>query len=127
MAANNAKVYCLGRSKEKTEAAISEFKSKTGNDKVFALICNLQDLQSVQDTAKQFLKLDTELNILVNNAGIYGTEFGLSKQGIEQQFATNYFAHVVLTELLLLKVNHLGLSMFRHLITLDPQESLMIQ
>ncbi len=37
----------------------------------------------------------------MNNAGILGVPFGLSVDGVEMHFATNYLGHFVLTNLLL--------------------------
>lgn len=42
-----------------------------------------------------------QLHLLMNNAGIMICPFGLSKDGIETQFATNLVAHFYLTTLLL--------------------------
>lgn len=43
----------------------------------------------------------SQLHVLLNNAGVMNCPFGLSKDGIETQFATNHVAHFYLTMLLL--------------------------
>ena len=62
---------------------------------------DLMDLTSVVAAAKHFLTLETALHGLVNNAGIMATPFGMTKDGHEAQWQTNYLAHWVLTEHLL--------------------------
>ena len=101
LARKGAAVYCFGRSAEKTNAAIEKIKKETGNDKVYFIQADLLDLVSMERAADQLLSQTKQLNILVNNAGIMSTPWGLSAQGIENQFATNHFAHAVLTNKLL--------------------------
>jgi retinol dehydrogenase 12 len=101
LARKGCKVYCLGRSKEKTMAAIDDIKRETGNEKIEFLEADLQDLDSVQEASEAFLRDSKDLHILVNNAGtlcvsnlgIMNCPYSLTKQGIESQFGTNHFAH----------------------------------
>ncbi|KAJ3686716.1 hypothetical protein LUZ61_015880 [Rhynchospora tenuis] len=65
---------------------------------------DLSSLKSVRAFAEEFLSKDLPLNILINNAGIMFCPFQLSKDGIEQQFATNHLGHFLLTNLLLEKM-----------------------
>ncbi|KAL4191474.1 hypothetical protein AMTRI_Chr07g80700 [Amborella trichopoda] len=62
---------------------------------------NLSSMASVRKFASEFNSMDLPLNILVNNAGVMGTPFQLSEDGIELQFATNHIGHFLLTNLLL--------------------------
>ena len=41
------------------------------------------------------------MDILVNNAGVSGLEFGKTQDNLETTYATNYFGHFLLTNLLL--------------------------
>ncbi|KAI8800114.1 hypothetical protein BJ742DRAFT_860307 [Cladochytrium replicatum] len=97
MAKKGAHVFVVGRSPEKTNAAVEEIKKASGNSKVEFLYADLMDLASVEKCADDFLAKNLPLHILVNNAGIMDAPFSLSKDGIESQFATNHFAHVLLT------------------------------
>ncbi|KAJ3122752.1 hypothetical protein HK100_011851 [Physocladia obscura] len=101
LAEKGAHVFCVGRSPEKTKAAIADIISKCGNSKVEFLQADLMDLASVESAANTFLARNLPLHILVNNAGIMFSPWALSNQGIESQFATNHFAHVVLTSKLM--------------------------
>ncbi|KAM1126789.1 hypothetical protein ACFX13_042718 [Malus domestica] len=69
--------------------------------KVDAMELDLSSLSSVRKFASDFNSSGLPLNILINNAGVMGTPFTLSKDKIELQFATNHAGHFLLTNLLL--------------------------
>ncbi|KAI9276394.1 hypothetical protein BY458DRAFT_472631 [Sporodiniella umbellata] len=89
------------RSEEKTLEAIEEIRQTTSNGKIEFIKLDLMSLESVTQFAKEFKSRYESLNILLNNAGVMMCPFGLSKDGIETQFATNHVAHHYLTMLLL--------------------------
>lgn len=62
---------------------------------------DLTDLSSVVAATVRFLSLETQLDGLVNNAGVLATPFEMTKDGHEAQWQTNYLAHWVLTTRLL--------------------------
>ena len=58
-------------------------------------------LDSVRQCAAKFLKRESKLNVLVNNAGIMmNPERGLTTDGFENQFGVNYVSHFLLFLLL---------------------------
>ncbi|KAH1206922.1 Short-chain dehydrogenase TIC 32, chloroplastic [Glycine max] len=71
------------------------------NAKVDAMELDLSSMISVRKFALEFISSGLPLNILINNAGIFGTPFKLSEDNIELQFATNHMGHFLLTNLLL--------------------------
>ncbi|KAL5173695.1 Short-chain dehydrogenase TIC 32, chloroplastic [Glycine soja] len=71
------------------------------NAKVDAMELDLSSMTSVRKFALEFISSGLPLNILINNAGIFGTPFKLSEDNIELQFATNHMGHFLLTNLLL--------------------------
>ncbi len=64
---HGAKVYLAARSKEKAETAIASLKEATGKEAIF-LELDLSSLSSVKKAADEFLRKETELHILFNNA-----------------------------------------------------------
>ncbi|KAL4922425.1 hypothetical protein BDW62DRAFT_207707 [Aspergillus aurantiobrunneus] len=67
---------------------------------------DLGSLAAVRDAAAKVMSWDDvpRIDVLVNNAGIMGTKFGLSPDGFENQFATNHLGHFLFTNLIIDKV-----------------------
>ena len=57
------------------------------------------------DLVREFAKGVTDVDLLVNNAGLMGPDFKLSIEGIESQMATNHIGHFLLTALLWSKLD----------------------
>ncbi|KAF3673442.1 Short-chain dehydrogenase TIC 32, chloroplastic, partial [Capsicum annuum] len=72
--------------------------------KVDIMELDLSSLASVRKCAADFISSGHSLNMLINNAGVVGIPFMLSKDNIELQFATNHLGHFLLTNLLLNKM-----------------------
>jgi len=76
--------------------------NQTGNSNVVVQHLDTSSLQSVREFAKELIKREKRLDILINNAGCAGIgEKKLTEDGLEYQMATNYFGHFLLTNLLL--------------------------
>lgn len=100
-------VLISGRNIPKLKAAVATLKHRTGKDTVDWLLCDMADHDSIRAAVKVFQDCYDQLDILINNAGIFSSDLELSKNGIELQFAVNYLGHFLLTDLLL---PHLSLS-----------------
>ncbi|WWC63467.1 uncharacterized protein I303_106070 [Kwoniella dejecticola CBS 10117] len=98
----NAKVYLLARSEDKARAAIGDIKKKTNKDDVHFIKLDLADLSTIRNTVAEFLKRETQLHLLFNNAGVMFTPNGSkTPQGWEMQLGTNGLGPILLTQLLL--------------------------
>jgi len=95
--ARGAKVYMGARNKNKAEEAIAEIKKETGKENIHWLPLDLASLASVKDAVEHFKSQERELHILVNNAGLFGLPFELTKDGYEVQWATNVVGHFAFT------------------------------
>ncbi|KAG0328099.1 hypothetical protein BGZ99_006273 [Dissophora globulifera] len=89
------------KSSGKGKAATTTVIKNAEDVKLDFLELDNNDLSKVQAAAQTFLKRGLPLHILINNAGIMGTPFTLSVDGIEQQFAVNYVAVFAFTMALL--------------------------
>jgi len=94
---HNAKVYMASRSEEKATAAIKKLAEETGKECHF-LKLDLADLSAVKQAASQFKTLESELHILINNAGVLWTPINeLTVDGYDLQFGVNVIGHYVFT------------------------------
>jgi NAD(P)-dependent dehydrogenase (short-subunit alcohol dehydrogenase family) len=102
---NGATVYIAARNLAKLESTkeliMLKYDSKTKGG-IHTLVCDLSDLDSVKQCAETFLKCESKLDILINNAGIMALpEREPTKQGLESQVGVCHVAHFLLTKSLL--------------------------
>jgi len=97
---HGAHVILACRSAEKTTPVVEEIKKQTGNELVEFMELDLSSLHSIRDFANNFKAKNVHLHILLNNAGVMGCPYSLTKDGIEMQFGTNHIGHFYLTMLL---------------------------
>lgn len=94
-------VIMVGRNREKAEAAFREVTRYSGSKLVRLFIADLSSLKETEKLAKEVKSNYTNLNVLVNNAGLSLPTRELSIDGIEKVFATNHIGYFYLTKLLL--------------------------
>ncbi|KAI5077582.1 hypothetical protein GOP47_0007406 [Adiantum capillus-veneris] len=101
LAMRGAQVVMAVRNVSSGETVKNSILEETNNARIHVLKLDLSSMASVRGFVSAFKALGLPLNILINNAGIMGCPFGLSTDGIELQFATNYIGPFLLTKLLL--------------------------
>lgn len=95
------RVVLLARNAEKAEATRSAIARVAGPNRAEVLLCDLSDLADVRRAATEFQSRYTQLDLLINNAGLlFGQPRQLSAQGLEMTLATNHLGHFLLTSLL---------------------------
>lgn len=98
LAAAGAEVVIASRNAQRGKDAIAGIRQETPNARVRFESLDLADLASVQALAERLNATLPHLDGLINNAGIMEPpERGISKDGFEMQFATNYLGHFALT------------------------------
>ncbi|KEF60408.1 uncharacterized protein A1O9_01969 [Exophiala aquamarina CBS 119918] len=96
--ATGAKIYATARNLDKAREALSELIEP---GKVELLPLDTSSLASVRSAAKEFLSKESQLNLLINNAGIMAVpELTITPDGFEAQFETNHLGHFLLFQLL---------------------------
>jgi NAD(P)-dependent dehydrogenase (short-subunit alcohol dehydrogenase family) len=100
LAARGAHVIMAVRDETKGAYARDALRAETGGNLDLRRL-DLADLDSVRDFAASVLADHTQLDVLVNNAGIMMSPRTLTRQGFELQFGTNHLGHFALTGLLL--------------------------
>jgi len=101
LACMGARVLVHGRDKEKGTRVINDINQNTCKEKVSLYIADFSSLTDVKRMAEEIKREQTELHVLVNNAGNFYKERLLSADDIEMTMAVNHFAPFLLTLLLL--------------------------
>ncbi|KAM9827147.1 retinol dehydrogenase 12-like [Neosynchiropus ocellatus] len=89
------------RDMEKAEAAMKEVKEASGNDNIVCMKLDLADSKSIREFAEAINNGESQLNILINNAGVMMCPYGKTADGFETQIGINHFGHFLLTYLLI--------------------------
>ncbi|GAB1601397.1 retinol dehydrogenase 13-like [Argonauta hians] len=100
-ATRGARVIMACRDIAAGEKLAKRLQKSADNSNVKALHCDLSSFESVRKFAEEFKECETQLHILVNNAGVMMCPKTLSADKFEMQFAVNYLGHFLLTHLLL--------------------------
>ncbi|XP_054861632.1 dehydrogenase/reductase SDR family member 13-like isoform X2 [Amphiprion ocellaris] len=108
LARRGAKVILACRDRRRAEAAVQEIIQETGNQQVIFMQLDLASLQSVRSFADNFLKSESRLDLLINNAGLISD--GKTEDGFGMIFGVNHLGHFLLTVLLLDRLKASGPS-----------------
>lgn len=102
LAAAGARVVIAARNPQRGQDAIDRIQAAVPEARVQFERVDLSDLSSVRALGQRLAATLPRLDVLINNAAIMAPpERGISVDGLEMQFATNYAGHFVLTAELL--------------------------
>ncbi|KIO30320.1 hypothetical protein M407DRAFT_5689 [Tulasnella calospora MUT 4182] len=104
LAAHNAEVWLLCRTKEKAEEAATQIIKDTSNSRVYVEIVDVSSFASVRAFVDKWSTKSTEerkIDALVNNAGASTNTKKTTADGLEFTYETNFAGHFLLTLLLL--------------------------
>jgi NAD(P)-dependent dehydrogenase (short-subunit alcohol dehydrogenase family) len=106
LAQEGYQVVLVARSPE-TSQLVEEIKSKTNNQNIFFLQGDLSSIASCKQLTNKIKTQHNDLNVLINNAGVWMTNKQMNADGFEQSFMVNYIAPFMLCTGLLdtLKMN----------------------
>lgn len=96
-----AHIFFSGRNQKNADALIRKVHTNSPDVPLTFLPCDISSLASVKSVAEAVQSRTARLDILMLNAGVMALPPGLSKDGYEIQFATNYLGHALLVKLLL--------------------------
>jgi len=99
LATRGGRVVLAARSEERTRPVLDAIRASIPSATVEFLQVDVSDLGSVRRAADVFLGTGRALDVLVNNAGVAGTE-ALSADGYDLTYATNHIGPFLLTNLL---------------------------
>lgn len=97
---SGATVVVAARSKEKFDLLERERQSKypTAKGKLDFVSCDLSSLKSVAAACQEFKKRYAQLDILINNAGLWNFSYRESQDKIEEIFQVNLIAPVLINQ-----------------------------
>ena len=101
LSSKGAEVILACRSTKKGKLAKNKITETQPNSNITVMELDLADLKSIRNFVELFKQKHTQLDILINNAGIMMVPYGLTKDGFENQIGTNHLGHFALTGLLL--------------------------
>ncbi|MGV8876135.1 MAG: oxidoreductase [Rhodoglobus sp.] len=92
-----AHVVLTTRTPAKGEAALAALRKELGDVSAETMLLDLADLESISRFSEMFHGKHSQLNLLINNAGIMMTDARLTIDGFESQLGTNHLGHFALT------------------------------
>jgi NAD(P)-dependent dehydrogenase (short-subunit alcohol dehydrogenase family) len=101
LAKQKFRVVFTSRNMQKGEQVKQEIIQESGNSEVEVMECDLSSFESIQNFTQNFKSKYDQLDVLINNAGVWETQRKETKEGIEAIFGVNHLAPFLLTNLLL--------------------------
>jgi retinol dehydrogenase-13 len=102
-ASMGADLICVNRNPEKSEALKKEIVGDF-DVKCEYIIADLSKLDDIYRVGKELTQLNTEINVLIHNAGIYLTKRETTADGLEKVFVIQYLASFIINYLLMDKL-----------------------
>lgn len=101
LCAQGARCILVCRSEEKAKKAIGEIERLVPDAKTDFAVADLSSQKQVRDLSQTVLARYDILDVLIHNAGSWFSDFALTEDGVERQWAINYLSPFLLTHLLL--------------------------
>lgn len=102
-ASHGADLLCINRNIHKSEALCHEIESEFGV-KCNYKIADLSSLNEIKQVAQELAALNTPIDVLIHNAGVYLTKKEVTSDGLEKVFVIQYLASYILNFLLMDKL-----------------------
>lgn len=98
---NGNDIILACRNYNKAKIAQQELLSLNGGGQVDIVLLDLNSLASIKKTVDLIKEKYDYIDVLINNAGIFGDKLYFTEDGYEQQFGVNYLGPFLFTHLLL--------------------------
>jgi retinol dehydrogenase-13 len=106
-ASMGADLLCVNRNPEKSEILRREIESEYGVRCDYKIV-DLSNLHDIHQVAEELLKLNTPIDVLIHNAGIYLTKRELTSDGLEKVFVVQYLSSFIINYILMSKLKSQG-------------------
>ncbi len=94
-AANGANILCINRNIEKSEALCKEISTEFGVQCSYK-IADLSNLSDIKRVSEELAAMDTPIDVLIHNAGIYLTKKELTADGLEKLLVVLYLSTFII-------------------------------
>ena len=101
LCAKGAKTILVCRSEEKGVEAVKKIKEEFPEAKADFAVADLSSQRQVKTLAEDLQRRHEKLDVLINNAGSWFSDFQLTEDQVERQWAINHLAPFLLSHLLL--------------------------
>ncbi len=101
LAAMGASVSLVVRDESKGRMAMDQIRQDTGNTAIAFFTADISSQKQLRNAAREILRHHPVIDVLVNNAGTWYSDFGLTEDHIERMFAVNHLSYFLLTHCLL--------------------------
>lgn len=108
LAEQGAQVVMACRDATRAEAALQDLKQAVPQAQVQLMDLDLASFDSIHAFAQSFKSQFKQLDVLVNNAGLFPMTEQKTTEGFEMQFGVNHLGHFLLTHLLLPELKAAG-------------------
>lgn len=102
-ASKGARLLCINRNPEKSEALKAEIESEFGV-RCDIKIADLSDFEQVHQLAEELSNLITPIDVLIHNAGVYLTKQELTEKGLDKVFMVQHLSSFILNFVLMDKL-----------------------
>ena len=102
-ASKGANLLCINRNPEKSESLRREIESEFGV-KCDYRIADLSSLKDIFRVSNELAQLDSNIDVLIHNAGVYLTKRELTPDGFEKVFVVHYLSSFIMNYLLMDKL-----------------------
>jgi len=106
-ASHGARLLCINRNEQKSEALKAEIEKDFGVSCNY-IIADLSNLNDMYNTAEKLGKITAPIDVLIHNAGIYLTRRELTPEGFEKVFAVHHLSSFIINILLSNKLKSQG-------------------
>ncbi len=101
LATDGHRIIMHGRNPTKLAACISELKTATGNAHINGYVADFANMDSLRQMLSALISEIPQLDVIINNAGVFKSAETRTADGYDVRFAVNYFAPFLLTQGLL--------------------------
>ena len=101
LAQKKAHVILACRNLKKGEEARKKIVNLNPTSDIVVMELDLANIESIRNFVNKYIQNHSQLDVLINNAGIIMVPYGHTNDGFEKQLGTNHLGHFALTGLLL--------------------------